>query len=80
MENSEFEPVIIEAINFSADETGWANLAKIGFQLNKNGVDIKSLGYKKLSHFLKDYSNILEIKVDQSINPPIAYARVKQHA
>lgn len=71
MDKSELQDILKEAITKGADETGWANLAKIGAFLRKKGVK-----YGRLSRMLKDHPDIIEYKVDDSINPPVAYARV----
>ena len=68
---AELEKSIREAIKATADESGWANLAKIGIQLRKNGVK-----YGKLSRFFGDYQHLVETKVDKTIQPPIAYAKL----
>ena len=68
---AELEKVIRQAIIDSANEDGWANLAKIGIQLRKNGIK-----YGKLSRFFADYTYMVETKVDTTIQPPIAYAKI----
>lgn len=72
------ENVIKESVTACIDENGWANLAKIGFQLSKRGINIKALGYKKLWNFLKDFPELVALKSDESINPPVAYAKLNQ--
>ncbi|MDX2246687.1 MAG: hypothetical protein SF052_07930 [Bacteroidia bacterium] len=71
MDKAELENIIREVISVSADETGWANLAKIGILLRKKGVK-----YGKLSRFFVGYTHIVETRVDESVQPPIAYARL----
>lgn len=71
MDKSELESVIIEAVNKCADENGWANLAKMGAFIRKKGVK-----YGRLSRLLADHTDIVEIKVDDSIQPPVAYAKL----
>ncbi len=71
MEKSELENIIIEAINKCADEDGWANLAKMGAFMRKQGVK-----YGRLSRLLAEHTDIVEIKVDDNIQPPVAYARL----
>lgn len=61
-----------EAITKCANESGWANLADLGPQLKELNVH-----YKKLSKFLKAFDEILEMKLDESIQPPVMYARLK---
>jgi hypothetical protein len=72
MDKSELQDIIKEAITKSADETGWANLAKIGAYLRKKGIK-----YGRLSKMLSDHQEIIETKMDDTINPPVAYAKIK---
>jgi hypothetical protein len=71
MEKAEMESIIVEAVNKCADESGWANLAKMGAFMRKKGAK-----YGRLSRMLKEYGHIVEIKIDDSIQPPVAYARL----
>lgn len=71
MEKSELESIIVEAVNNCADESGWANLAKMGAFMRKKGVK-----YGRLSRLLKEYVHIVEIKIDENIQPPVAYAKL----
>ncbi|MFO8129788.1 MAG: OST-HTH/LOTUS domain-containing protein [Bacteroidales bacterium] len=73
MDKSQIRSEVIEAISRSADESGWANLAKIGAYLRK-----KEIRYGRLSRMLKEYDDVVELKIDDSIQPPIAYARIKE--
>ena len=75
MEKSELESIIIEAINKCADENGWANLAKMGAFIRKKGVK-----YGRLSRLLKEFENLVEIKIDDSIQPPVAYAKLMEES
>jgi len=71
MDKSELESIIIEAVNKCADENGWANLAKMGAFIRKKGVK-----YGRLSRLLKEHENVVEIKIDENMEPPVAYAKV----
>jgi len=71
MEKAELERIIIESVNKCADDSGYANLATMGAFLRKKGVK-----YGRLSRLLKEYENVVEIKIDDSIQPPVAYARL----
>ena len=75
MEKSELENIIVEAVNNCADENGWANLAKMGAYIRKKGVK-----YGRLSRLLKEFETVVEIKIDDSIQPPVAYAKLVQEA
>jgi hypothetical protein len=71
MDKSELESIIIEAVNKCADDEGWANLAKMGAFIRKKGVK-----YGRLSRLLAEHTDIVEIKIDDSIQPPVAYAKI----
>ena len=71
MDKSELEGIIIEAVNKCADENGWANLAKMGAFIRKKGVK-----YGRLSRLLAEHTDIVEIRIDDNIQPPVAYAKL----
>jgi hypothetical protein len=73
MERSELEYIIKDGVNSCANEHGWANLAELGTYLRLKGIK-----YGKLSRFLQEYSNILELKIDESLTPPAVYAKLIQ--
>ncbi|MEZ4774507.1 MAG: hypothetical protein R3D00_15085 [Bacteroidia bacterium] len=72
MDKAELEIIIREVLSVSADEAGWANLAKIGILLRKKGVS-----YGKLSRFFSEFTHMVETRVDDTIQPPITYARLR---
>jgi len=72
MDKSDLHEILKEAITKCADENGWANLAKIGAYLRRNGVK-----YGRLSRMLKNYEDLVEVKIDDSMQPPVAYAKIK---
>lgn len=74
MANPELATMVKEALSHCADETGWANLAKIGAFLRKQNVK-----YGKLSRFFQDYQDLVETRVDSSITPPAVYAKLKEN-
>ena len=75
MDKSELQSIITEAINKCADEQGWANLAKMGAFMRKKGVK-----YGRLSRMLAEHTDIVEVKVDDSMQPPVAYAKLIEPA
>jgi len=75
MDKPELESIIIEAVSKCADENGWANLAKMGAFIRKKGVK-----YGRLSRLLKEHENVVEIKIDENIQPPVAYAKLVQES
>ena len=72
MDKSDLHDVLKEAITKCADENGWANLAKMGAYLRRNGVK-----YGRLSRMLKSYEDLIELKIDDTMQPPVAYAKIK---
>lgn len=72
METTDRE-VLILAIEECAKEDGWANLAEVGVVLRS-----KNVKYGKLSKFILNFSEIVETRVDEVRQPPVAYARLIQ--
>lgn len=72
MTRSEQEKAVLAAVTSCANEDGWANLADIGTKLREASVK-----YGKLAKFLASFQDIVEIKQDTDIHPPVAYVRVK---
>ena len=70
METTDRE-VLILAIEDCAKEDGWANLAEVGVILRS-----KNIKYGKLSKFILNFSGIVEVRVDEVRQPPVAYARL----
>lgn len=73
MERNVLENALREAVQECTNELGWANLAEIGAILRKKGVK-----YGKLSNFISGFPHLLETRIDNSLNPPVVYARLKQ--
>lgn len=68
-----------ELINSSADENGWMNLANLGFELTKNGIDYKKLGFYKLTNFISSYTDILDVRKDDTHKLPVHYVKLKKN-
>lgn len=73
MERNVLESALREAVQECTNELGWANLAEIGAVLRKKGVK-----YGKLSNFIGSFPHLLETRIDNSLTPPVVYARLKQ--
>ncbi|MDX1903611.1 MAG: OST-HTH/LOTUS domain-containing protein [Thermonemataceae bacterium] len=73
MERHILESALKEAIQECTNELGWANLAEIGTALRRKGVN-----YGKLSSFIASFPYLLETRIDNSLNPPVVYAKLKQ--
>jgi hypothetical protein len=73
MERSEIEAAIIQAVNACVSKEGWVNLAELGTQLRRAGIR-----YGKLSTFLGQYTDLLEMKIDDSVIPPAVYAKLRE--
>jgi len=77
MNQEEIKKVVLNALESSPKNSdGWASFADIGFALRKLNFDFKTVGFYKLSQFLGQYSDILEIKADTTFDPPVPYGRV----
>ena len=72
METTDRE-VLIDAITDCTKADGWANLAEVGVVLRE-----KNIKYGKLSKFVLNFTDIVETKLDETRQPPVAYARVKE--
>lgn len=77
MNNSEILQKILQVIDSSKNQDGWADLALIGKPLNDLGVNYKALGYIKLRELIEEFPDDLEIKKDTSHQVPVLYARPK---
>jgi hypothetical protein len=71
MEQQEIEAVIIQAVMECVSKEGWVNLAELGTQLRRAGMR-----YGKLTTFLSQYEDLLEMRIDDSVIPPAVYARL----
>lgn len=69
------EQIIRQCIALCAKENGWANLAELGGKLRENGIR-----YGKLSRFIQDFPHLVEMRMDYSINPPTAHARLREES
>lgn len=78
MERSEQIEMITKIIKSSTGDNGdWVDFALIGIKLADYGLNYKSLGYPKLSQYIKSFTDIIEIDekyVDDK--PPVFYARL----
>lgn len=77
MNNSEILQKILQVIDSSKNQEGWADLALIGKPLNDLGVNYKALGYLKLRELIEEFPDNLDIKKDTSHQVPVLYARPK---
>lgn len=75
MERQAMENALREAIQQCTNELGWANLAEIGAILRKKGIK-----YGKLSTFIANFPHMVETRIDNSLTPPVVYARLKQQS
>lgn len=73
MDRAETEKNLLEALQVSLNDDGWANLAQIGARLRERQVK-----YGKLVRFLHSYAHVIDIKIDDSVSPPAVYARPKE--
>ncbi len=77
MDKKIIQETLIELIKEKSDNDGWMNLANLGIELTKNRIDFKELGHYKLLNFITSYSDIVEIKKDESHKLPIYYVKLR---
>lgn len=65
--------VLIDAITDCTKADGWANLAEVGVVLRE-----KNIKYGKLSKFVLNFTDIVETRLDETRQPPVAYARLRE--
>jgi hypothetical protein len=71
METREIVKILEAAVYDCTKEDGWANLAEVGVILRE-----KAVPYGKLSKFIARFPDIIEIRIDDTRQPPVAYARL----
>jgi hypothetical protein len=76
MNTPEIINAVSEVIKAKQDADGWADLALLGAPLNQRGVNYKAMGFFKLREFLEDFPDDIELKRDDSHQPPVMYARL----
>ena len=76
MERKQLLRDLIEIINSYKNDSGWTDLAIIGKPLSTKGINYKALGYLKLKDFIQDFPSNIEIKIDNSHQVPVLYARI----
>ncbi len=78
------ESIIIETIkrvvNESKKDSGWSDLALVGHNLSKEGINYKSMGFLKLKDLFLDPSteSVFELHEDDSIQPSVFSVREKK--
>jgi hypothetical protein len=78
MDKLQIEEILRTTINrLPTVEDGWINLANLGLEITKNGIDYKALGYEKLVHFIKANTEILTYKKDESKHLPVYFVKLK---
>jgi hypothetical protein len=68
--------IIFQCASKCATRDGWFYLADFGSVLRSLGFDYKSTGHLKLSHFLSEYTDLVELKQDESSEIPITVGRL----
>jgi len=76
MEKEKILKELKEIINLYKDKEGWADLALIGKSLSLKGINYKAFGFLKLKEFIQDFEPDIEIKVDDSHEVPVLFARI----
>lgn len=69
---------LTELVKKNQDGEGWVNLANLGLDLSKNRINYKELGFPKLVDFMTTYSDLLEIRKDESHLLPVYFVRLRE--
>lgn len=71
-DKQDMEQVFKQILEMIAQEDGWCNLSDFGGALRHRNIK-----YRKLSKFLQKYDSLLEFRMDEAIDPPVKYLRLK---
>jgi hypothetical protein len=77
MDKKIVKETLVELIKEHSDDKGWVNLANLGIELTKNSIDYKELGHYKLTNFISSYSDIVEIRKDETHKLPVYYVKLR---
>lgn len=77
MKREEIIEILKQTYNYTIKIDGWVNLGTFGFNLKRKGFDYSTSGTPKFSKFIAQYSDIFDIKNDNSKLPPTVYIRLK---
>ncbi|WP_066426041.1 DUF3825 domain-containing protein [Anabaena sp. 4-3] len=76
MDQLEIRNIIIQSAGKCVTKDNWFYLADFGSVLRSFGFDFKSTGNLKLSHFLSEYADLIELKQDESSEIPVTLGRL----
>lgn len=76
MSKPEIRNIIIESASKCVTKDSWFYLADFGGALRNLGFDLKSTGHLKLSHFLSEYTDLIELKQDEASEIPVTLGRL----
>ncbi|MEH2437573.1 MAG: DUF3825 domain-containing protein [Nostoc sp.] len=76
MSQPEIRNIIIESASKCVTKDSWFYLADFGGALRNLGFDLKSTGHLKLSHFLSEYTDLIELKQDEASEIPVTLGRL----
>jgi hypothetical protein len=76
MSQPEIRNIIIESANKCVTKDSWFYLADFGGALRNLGLDLKSTGHLKLSHFLSEYTGLIKLKQDETSEIPVTLGRL----
>ncbi len=60
---------ILGCVSSCKRDDGWSKMANVGLNLNKNGINFKDLGYKRLKSLFEDLNDYFEVALDESNLP-----------
>lgn len=75
MTNEQIKQLLLETASTCKQSEGWMHLGAFGIALKAKGFDFKTQGHYKLAFFLATFPELIEIKEDNSFEPPLPYIR-----
>ncbi len=76
MTTEEIKKVLIETASTCKNKDGWIHLGAFGLALKAKGFDFKTTGHFKLIHFLSSFPDLIEVKEDDTFEPPLPFIRI----
>lgn len=75
MTTDEIKKLLTETTSTCKSKDGWIHAGEFGIALKAKGFDFKTTGHFKLIHFLSSFPDLIEVKEDDSFQPPLPFIR-----
>lgn len=76
MKTEEIKKILTETASACNNKDGWIHAGAFGLALKAKGFDFKTSGHFKLIHFLSSFPDLIEVKEDNSFEPPLPFIRI----